>query len=269
MTQLSETLPNMDAIAQLLNLELARIICCQGPRWERTYWIGTGRARVTSLLSPKERAVAVLCFHFTIAIAMVPLNLLLLTIASLQTCSALSRPSLPGPIRNSLAKLNYHHQAPIMNIPNILVPPSNKDNDDGSSGGSDGLSISDVIGKERIISIFAGFTRDVDSISKRLDDNSKNTTVLAPLNSALQRLPRKPWEDPEDYDQLGAKAYEGESGEDRAQRNLRRFTEAHVVPASPWKEGEKTKTMGGGEIWWEEKDGAKVVCIITYQGRIS
>ena len=73
-----------------------------------------------------------------------------------------------------------------MNIPNILVPPS-KDN-----GGSDGLSISDVIGKERIISIFAGFTRDVESVSKRLNDNERNTTVLAPLNSAMQKLPRKP-----------------------------------------------------------------------------
>ena len=78
-----------------------------------------------------------------------------------------------------------------MNIPNILKPPSN-DKDDGSSGGTGGLSISDVISKERVISIFAGFTRDVDSISKRLDDNKQNTTVLAPLNSALQKLPRKP-----------------------------------------------------------------------------
>lgn len=144
-----------------------------------------------------------------------------------------------------------------MNIPNILVPPS-KDKD-SSSGGSDDLIISDVIGKERVISIFAGFTRDIDSISKRVNDNSQNTTVLAPLNSALQRLPRKPWEDPEDYNAMGEGAYEGASGEDRAQRNLRRFAEAHIVPVSPWKEGEKVNTMRGGEVWWEAKDGNKVV----------
>lgn len=144
-----------------------------------------------------------------------------------------------------------------MNIPNIFPPSSN--NDGGSSGGSSDLSISDVIGKERIISIFAGFTRDIDSISKRLNDNEQNTTVLAPLNSALQKLPRKPWEDPTDYNELGATAYLGSDGEDRATRNLRRFSEAHIVPVSPWKEGEKVESMGGGEAWWEKKDGNKFV----------
>ena len=152
-------------------------------------------------------------------------------------------------------------QSPIMNIPNILFPPSNDKDKGGSSGGSGDLSISDVIGKERVINIFAGFTRDIDSISKRLIDNDKNTTVLAPLNSELQKLPRKPWEDPEDYNELGAKAYEGQGGEDRAQRNLRRFVEAHIVPVSPWKEGEKADSIGGGKLWWEEKDGKKMVSL--------
>ena len=152
-------------------------------------------------------------------------------------------------------------QSPVMNIPNILFPPSNDKDKDGSSGGSGDLSISDVIGKERVINIFAGFTRDIDSISKRLNANDQNTTVLAPLNSELQKLPRKPWEDPDDYNELGAEAYEGQSGEDRAQRNLRRFVEAHVVPVSPWKEGEKVDSMGGGKLWWEEKDGKKMVSL--------
>lgn len=67
------------------------------------------------------------------------------------------------------------------------------------------------------------------------------------------------WEDPEDYNELGAKAYEGTSGEDRATKNLRRFAEAHIIPVSPWKEGEKVESMGGGQVWWENKDGNKVV----------
>lgn len=163
---------------------------------------------------------------------------------------------------NSLAKpASNKGQSPIMNIPNILFPPSNDKDRGDPSGGSGELSISDVIGKERVINIFAGFTRDIDSISKRLIDNDKNTTVLAPLNSELQKLPRKPWEDPEDYNELGAKAYEGQGGEDRAQRNLRRFVEAHIVPVSPWKEGEKADSIGGGKLWWEEKDGKKMVCL--------
>ena len=65
-------------------------------------------------------------------------------------------------------------------------------------------------------------------------------------------LPRKPWEDPKDYEGLGADAYEGEQGEER-------FVEAHVVPASPWKEGVKVKTLEGSEVWWEAKDGVKFV----------
>ena len=183
--------------------------------------------------------------------------LLLLAICS-QAPIASALLLLPNFFRNSLAKPASHkHQTPIMNIPNILAPDSK---DKEPSAGSDSLSISDVIGKDRVINIFAGFTRDIDTISKRLDDQTQNTTVLAPLNSALQKLPRKPWEDPEDYNAMGEKAYEGQSGEDRAHGNLRRFAEAHVVPVSPWKEGEKVETMGGGTVWWESRDGGKVVC---------
>lgn len=170
-------------------------------------------------------------------------------------------------------------QIPIMplDVPGILMPGSSGES---NKAGSDELSISDVIGKERIINIFAGFTReitrtssmhppflttrigDIESISKRLDDSSKNTTVLAPLNSGLQRLPRKPWEDPEDHNTLGAGAYKGEEGEDRAYQNLRRFVEAHIVPVSPWQEGEKVQTVGGGMVWWEHKDGLKMVRVV-------
>ena len=157
-----------------------------------------------------------------------------------------------------LLNTNLDYQAPMMNIPNIFLPGSSgSDGKDSSDKG--GVIISDVIGKERSIGIFAGFTRDVNTVAKRLDDGSQNTTVLAPTNGALQKLPRKPWEDPEDYEALGQDAYTGSSGESRAQRNLRRFVEAHVVPKSPWKSGEKMQSMGGGEVWWEEVDGKKMV----------
>ena len=185
-------------------------------------------------------------------------SVLLLTVI-LQASVASTQLLLPNFFRNSLAKAaSRDTQNPIMNIPNIFVPPSK---DDKPSAGLDSLSISDVIGKERAINIFAGFTRDIDTISKRLIDEKQNTTVLAPLNSALQKLPRKPWEDPEDYSALGENAYKGQSGEDRAHSNLRRFSEAHIVPVSPWKEGEKVETLGGGKVWWESKDGDRMVCI--------
>jgi len=104
------------------------------------------------------------------------------------------------------------------------------------------------------------FVRDIESAARRLDDSSSNTTVLAPLNSAVESLPRKPWEDPRDYGALGPNAYEGGDGEERAHRNLRRFVEAHMVPVSPWTAGKKVKPIGDDQdVWWEDKDGKKLV----------
>ena len=131
-------------------------------------------------------------------------------------------------------------------------PPSdNKDPDDRQGA----VILSDVLGNQESISIFAGFTRDIDSVSARLDTKTLNTTLLAPRNAAITSLPRKPWEDPRD----GANAYDGQAGEDRAHSNLRRFTEAHVISASPWEEGVKEKSLGGEVYWWEKKDSGKVV----------
>ncbi len=160
--------------------------------------------------------------------------------------------------RSLVVHLFGENQGPIMQNPNVALPPSDKETLPSNPTGE--VIISDVIGKDRIINIFAGFTRDIETISQRLDDNTQNTTVLAPLNSALQKLPRKPWEDPNDYQTLGEGAYNGADGEDRAHRNLRRFVEAHIIPASPWKEGEKVQTIGGTNLWWETKDGKKRVC---------
>lgn len=157
-------------------------------------------------------------------------------------------------------------QQPIMNGPGPALPPGTSQPEpsgpsDPSAGGPGTVILSDVMGKDRSINVFASLIRDVDSLSRRLDDSSQNSTVLAPLNSAMDKLPRKPWEDPDDYDQLGASAYEGDDGRDRAQKNIRRFVEAHIVPESPWKEGVKVKTLGSDstEIWWEEKNGNRMV----------
>ena len=144
--------------------------------------------------------------------------------------------------------------------PGIALPPSSNDDDKPDDGRPKGdVILSDVITTQRSINIFAGFTRDIASVSTRLDTTDSNTTVLAPLNSAITSLPRKPWEDPQEYAALGADAYAGKDGESRAERNMRRFTEAHIVPASPWEEGEKLQSMGGGTLWWEGRDGKQVV----------
>ncbi|KAK5674718.1 hypothetical protein LTS10_012454 [Elasticomyces elasticus] len=155
-----------------------------------------------------------------------------------------------------------NQQRPIMdaNGPNLQLPPSSSDDNTPPGPPPQGnVILSDVIGNQRQINIFAGFTRDIATVATRLDASVFNTTVLAPINGAISALPRKPWEDPQDYSEFGASAYEGQSGSDRANTNLRRFTEAHVVTASPWKEGEKVKTLAGTELWWENKGGKAVI----------
>jgi hypothetical protein len=134
----------------------------------------------------------------------------------------------------------------------------------GSSGRDNGsLVITDVIGTDRSINIFAGLIRDVNSVYSRVSDAQHNSTILSPANSAMNALPRKPWEDEAEYETFGAEAYTGQAGEDRAHRNLRFFVERHVILRSPWKENERAKTMGGGEHWWEMKDGKKIVSLLV------
>jgi hypothetical protein len=130
---------------------------------------------------------------------------------------------------------------------------------------STGVIISDVIGKMQNIAIFSGLTRDIGTVSGRLVNAAQNATVLAPDNSVMRDLKRKPWEDAEDYNTFGASAYEGSIGEDRARANLERFVQRHIIPESPWEEGKKVKTLSGNEIWWETKDGQKKVSLSSYR----
>ncbi|KAG8667510.1 hypothetical protein FPOAC2_12675 [Fusarium poae] len=121
------------------------------------------------------------------------------------------------------------------------------------------VALGDILGSNRGLTSFSSFARMQPATDTRLSDLSTNTTVLAPLNSAVDALPRKPWEQPADYDAFGADAYEGDGGQDRAKENMRRFVESHLVPASPWETEDKIKTLGGKEVWWVVKDGKKII----------
>ncbi|KAK7540635.1 uncharacterized protein J3D65DRAFT_615946 [Phyllosticta citribraziliensis] len=146
-------------------------------------------------------------------------------------------------------------QAPIANAPGIVLPPMDTTHDPKTGE----PILSDIVGRDRSINIFSGFTRDVDAVSARLDDSNKNATILAPHNSAIASLPRKPWEDPKDYDSLGSEAYAGAEGSGRANKNLQTFVNAHIVPRSPWPENEKVETVAGNTVWYEVKDGKKFI----------
>lgn len=117
--------------------------------------------------------------------------------------------------------------------------------------------LNDVLPSNRPISIFSSLILSVEPASSRLSTIQSNTTVLAPSNQAISNLPRKPWEGPSynansKDEEVNADLFVGEGGEDRAQANLERFVLAHLVPSSPWKEGERVKAIGGDrEVWWE------------------
>ena len=163
-------------------------------------------------------------------------------------CAAESRPF------DTILKA-FNEQSPLRDY----IMPSTND-------ASTGIIISDVIGKVQNIIIFSGLTHDIDAVSGRLEDAAQNATVLAPDNTVMKSLKRKPWEDPEDYNQFGAQAYGGTSGSDRARSNLERFVKRHIVPESPWEEGRKVKTLAGNEVWWEFKDGQKMVSVANEGG---
>lgn len=168
---------------------------------------------------------------------------------------------LPFPFSKQQQPLvSSQNQQSIMDkfIPDIIKPQTTAPSED-VIGGADQPVVSDVLPKTKGINIFAQLTRDFDSISARLNDASHNITVLAPRNSAVQGLPRKPWEDPEDYATFGeVNAYQGNDGQERARRNLRRFVEAHIVPVSPWRAGEEVESLGGEKLKWT-KEGDKII----------
>lgn len=101
-------------------------------------------------------------------------------------------------VRSDFNSHSLHQQAPMVDqgpspllpTPDRITAPEDKDNSDQPGS----LIIADVLPRERTISIFASLVRDVGSVADRLQDSGVNATVLAPINSALAALPRKPWE---------------------------------------------------------------------------
>ncbi|EFR02146.1 FAS1 domain-containing protein [Nannizzia gypsea CBS 118893] len=157
------------------------------------------------------------------------------------------------PERDNIDRLNWSPLEDPDAVPHFVMPPSKE-------AARSSVRVSDILGKTREANIFASMTRDDENISNRLDNDSQDTIVLAPNNVAVQGLPHKPWENPSEYATFGVQnAYEGESGKKRANQNLEKFISAHLIPQGSWEAGKEIQTLGGGKIFWEEKDGKKYV----------
>ncbi|KAK9322162.1 hypothetical protein V1517DRAFT_276510 [Lipomyces orientalis] len=130
------------------------------------------------------------------------------------------------------------------------------DNDVASKGNGVQLLMTDALGIDRQISIFAGLVRQVEGLMWRLQDRSKDTLVLAPTNVVMQSLKRKPWEDEETTERGDPREEER-----RAMENIERFVLSHVVNDYGFDAPGERKKCGAGisDLWYESAGDHKVV----------
>ena len=97
----------------------------------------------------------------------------------------------------------------------------------------------------------------------RLADQSVNSTLLVPRNSALQTLPRKPWEDKSNDEQItkhGSKdLFWNKETEDKAKKNLEEFVAGHIITKYPIQEGKDLPTLTGSTLSYKVKGGEKYI----------
>ncbi|KAK9350942.1 hypothetical protein V1505DRAFT_373570 [Lipomyces doorenjongii] len=129
------------------------------------------------------------------------------------------------------------------------------DNDVASKSTGVQLLMTDALGIDREISIFASLVRQIEGLMLRLQDRSKDTLVLAPTNEAMQALKRKPWEDEETIQHS-----DPIDEERRAMENIARFVLSHIVNDYGFDApGEKKKCGAGVSDLWYESAGDHMV----------
>ncbi|KAI9163130.1 FAS1 domain-containing protein [Paramyrothecium foliicola] len=147
---------------------------------------------------------------------------------------------------------------PIGQLPVIMSPGGGGDDSAPKIQTQPAVALADVLGPNRALTTFSSLSRHHVATNALLDDRACDPplTVLAPLNSAFDALPRKPWEHPAGSN---VDSFAGPDGKDRADSNLARLVDAHIVGQSPWDQGDKAKTLGGRELWWEERNGKMLI----------
>ncbi|KAK9472947.1 uncharacterized protein V1510DRAFT_415620 [Dipodascopsis tothii] len=127
--------------------------------------------------------------------------------------------------------------------------------EDVHAAGEVHLLMTDALGVDREISIFAGLVRQIEDLMLRLQDPEAETVVLAPSNTAMQALSRKPWEDEE-----GAVRQSPTDEERHAMENIRKFVMSHVISSGRLEHpGEHLGCDQGFEIWYEEESDKRYV----------
>jgi hypothetical protein len=93
-----------------------------------------------------------------------------------------------------------------------------------------------------------------------LSDESVNSTLLVPQNSALQTLPRKPWEEDEEGPVVADKdVLWDQEAEDKARKNVEDFVASHLITKYPIQEGADLPTLRGTTLSYKLKGGDKYI----------
>jgi len=98
--------------------------------------------------------------------------------------------------------------------------------------------------------------------ANRLADESLNSTLLVPRNSALQTLPRKPWEDDNGDDPRIVDGKDGvwsKEAEDRVAKNVETFVASHLITKYPIPDGKQLPTLTGSFVSYSIKHGKKYI----------
>ncbi|KAL1748495.1 hypothetical protein HDZ31DRAFT_29490 [Schizophyllum fasciatum] len=90
-----------------------------------------------------------------------------------------------------------------------------------------GPSLADLLTITPSVSIFYSYARELQ-LSSLFADSSRQITLFAPTNKAVVSLPRKPHEDPTIKEGIITE----QEYDSRSKRNIERWVEAHIVPAS-------------------------------------
>lgn len=77
--------------------------------------------------------------------------------------------------------------------------------------------------------IFFGYARNDIELAAKLSDETQDIIIIAPTNDAISALPMKPWEYPQDIENLESSGATAMEIDNAIQHNILKFVRSHVV----------------------------------------